>query len=236
MYCLGVFHSKRDASSDEGQPKAGGSNAVAPSNMSQLTQGWAPIPADDGISAGAFSQQDAHFRCPVCQRKQNLDLDSLTVDSTLATFVKLRNSLTRRNALTDYTEASSSSGVATPQQSLSVQSDNDSLCSKPGGSPMNASPSTQSEETLLQISSEALPEALLPPQDLKWRGKLSIVLDIDGTLIASFPPRRAPKLPSHMRTHVVGAGSSLNPQGSFTTLRNGRDVRFGWQVHKGLVR
>jgi hypothetical protein len=172
----------------------------------------------------------------VCQRKQSLDLDSLTVDATLATFVKPRKPLTRHNAVTDSMEASSSSGVATPQQTLSVQSDDDSLWSKPRAlsplaSPMNASPSTQSEETVLQASSKMLPllaEALLPPQDLKWCGKLSIVLDIDGTLIASFPPRRAPKLPSHMRTHVVGAGSSLNPQGVFAPLCRGSDIRSAW--------
>jgi carboxy-terminal domain RNA polymerase II polypeptide A small phosphatase len=219
MYCLGVFHSKRDASPG-GHPKSA-SMGVAPSSMSQLMQGWSPVAAGDGISAGSLVHQQAHFGCPVCQRKQNLDFDSLTVDSTLAAFVKTRSPLARRT-LPEYLEATCSSGAVTVQQTLSAQSDDDSLRSEAVPiSPKLKSASTQSEETAVQTpatSSDVLQswtEALLPPQHPRWRSKLSIVLDVDGTLIASFPPRRAPKLPQHMRTHVVGTGSSLNPQGVY---------------------
>ncbi len=44
------------------------------------------------------------------------------------------------------------------------------------------------------------------------QGKLCVLLDLDGTLVSSFTPKRAPRLPSYIRTHIVGMGSKLNPQ------------------------
>jgi hypothetical protein len=38
------------------------------------------------------------------------------------------------------------------------------------------------------------------------------MLDLDGTLVSSFTPKRAPRLPSYIHTHTVGQGSKLNPQ------------------------
>jgi hypothetical protein len=38
------------------------------------------------------------------------------------------------------------------------------------------------------------------------------MLDLDGTLVSSFTPKRAPRLPAYVRTHIVGVGSKLNPQ------------------------
>lgn len=48
-----------------------------------------------------------------------------------------------------------------------------------------------------------------------------MLLDLDGTLVASFTPRRAPRLPGSMKTHLVGVGSSLNPGGVFVVERPG---------------
>ena len=48
-----------------------------------------------------------------------------------------------------------------------------------------------------------------------------MLLDLDGTLVSSFTPRRAPRLPSYVKTHVVGIGSKLNPQGVFVVERPG---------------
>lgn len=42
-----------------------------------------------------------------------------------------------------------------------------------------------------------------------------------GTLISSFTPKRAPRLPPGMRSHLVGVGSSLNPAGVFVVERPG---------------
>ena len=51
------------------------------------------------------------------------------------------------------------------------------------------------------------------------QGKLTVVLDLDGTLVSSFTPRRAPHLPPGMHTYLVGKGSQLNPNGVFVVER-----------------
>lgn len=48
-----------------------------------------------------------------------------------------------------------------------------------------------------------------------------MLLDLDGTLVSSFTPRRAPPLPRSMVTHLVGQGSALNPGGVFVVERPG---------------
>jgi ABC-type thiamin/hydroxymethylpyrimidine transport system permease subunit len=53
------------------------------------------------------------------------------------------------------------------------------------------------------------------------QGKLCVLLDLDGTLVSSFTPKRAPRLPAYVKTHVVGVGSKLNPQGVFVVQRPG---------------
>ncbi len=53
------------------------------------------------------------------------------------------------------------------------------------------------------------------------QGKLTVLLDLDGTLVSSYTPRRAPKLPPTMVAHLVGKGSSLNPLGVFVVERPG---------------
>jgi hypothetical protein len=70
-------------------------------------------------------------------------------------------------------------------------------------------------------SSSLLSNTLLPRQLPQHQGKMTILLDLDGTLVSSFTPRRAPKLPASMRTHIVGRGSQLNPGGVFVVERPG---------------
>lgn len=48
-----------------------------------------------------------------------------------------------------------------------------------------------------------------------------MVLDLDGTLISSFTPRRAPRLPPGVTSYTVGRGGQLNPQGVFVVERPG---------------
>jgi RNA polymerase II subunit A small phosphatase-like protein len=62
---------------------------------------------------------------------------------------------------------------------------------------------------------------IIPPQAPHHRGKLTVLLDLDGTLVASFTPRRAPRLPSSIKSHMVGQGSKLNPAGVFVVERPG---------------
>lgn len=53
------------------------------------------------------------------------------------------------------------------------------------------------------------------------QGRLTVVLDLDGTLISSFTPRRAPRLPPGATSYIVGKGGRLNPQGVFVVERPG---------------
>ncbi|KAK9814688.1 hypothetical protein WJX72_009831 [[Myrmecia] bisecta] len=54
---------------------------------------------------------------------------------------------------------------------------------------------------------------LLPPQTPDKQGKMTCVLDLDGTLTASFTPARAPRLPAGTASWLVGRGSTINPGG-----------------------
>ncbi|WIA08413.1 hypothetical protein OEZ85_007851 [Tetradesmus obliquus] len=62
---------------------------------------------------------------------------------------------------------------------------------------------------------------LLPRPLPHHAGRLTVLLDLDGTLVSSFTPRRAPRLPPAMKSHLVGVGSSLNPGGVFVVERPG---------------
>ncbi|MEW5308855.1 MAG: hypothetical protein WDW38_000783 [Sanguina aurantia] len=62
---------------------------------------------------------------------------------------------------------------------------------------------------------------IIPPPMPHFKGKLTVLLDLDGTLVSSFTPKRAPRLPASIRTHVVGVGSKLNPAGVFVVERPG---------------
>lgn len=58
-------------------------------------------------------------------------------------------------------------------------------------------------------------------QAREHRGRLTVVLDLDGTLVSSFTPRRAPALPPGSTSYVVGRGGRLNPGGVFVVERPG---------------
>ena len=53
----------------------------------------------------------------------------------------------------------------------------------------------------------------------EMKGRLTVVLDLDGTLISSFTPRRAPSLPPGVKSYVVGRGAKLNPMGVLVVER-----------------
>ena len=257
MYCLRVLQQSRGAAHEgssagsaasdaagvqaqEAGPQAHGSSTtgsdsacsntvpVATAQMAQLTQGWAP--ASD-------LAQVSQFACPVCQRKQPLDLDNLTVDHTLAALVQQQdsgsastNTLSAAPGGHHSMDASTTTAVSTASTPSTPRSEANSATAgmqlaadteaapvipPPLGRPAELSVSSaSSEHSSAEIAPlPDVPTALLPPPAPEHEGKLHIVLDIDGTLIASFPPRRAPQLPPHVRTHLVAKGSSLNPQG-----------------------
>lgn len=53
------------------------------------------------------------------------------------------------------------------------------------------------------------------------QGRLTVVLDLDGTLVSSFTPARAPRLPAGMESYIVGRGARINPNGVFVVERPG---------------
>lgn len=53
------------------------------------------------------------------------------------------------------------------------------------------------------------------------QGHLTVVLDLDGTLVSSYTPARAPRLPPGMNTYIVGKGARMNPNGVFVVERPG---------------
>jgi 2,3-diketo-5-methylthio-1-phosphopentane phosphatase len=59
----------------------------------------------------------------------------------------------------------------------------------------------------------------LPPQIEGMKGRLTVVLDLDGTLISSFTPRRAPSLAPGSTSYVCGRGAKLNPNGVLVVER-----------------
>ena len=56
-------------------------------------------------------------------------------------------------------------------------------------------------------------------QSEAMKGRMTVVLDLDGTLISSFTPRRAPSLPPGSTSYVVGKGAKLNPLGVLVVER-----------------
>ena len=64
-------------------------------------------------------------------------------------------------------------------------------------------------------------QPLLPPQRPEFKGRLTVCLDLDGTLVTTFTPKRAPSLPPTMTTYIVGRGGKLNPGGVFVVERPG---------------
>jgi len=70
------------------------------------------------------------------------------------------------------------------------------------------------------IQVEEVP-ALLPPPRPEFKNRLTLCLDLDGTLVTTVNPRRAPALPEGMVTYTVGKGGKLNPGGIFVIERPG---------------
>lgn len=62
---------------------------------------------------------------------------------------------------------------------------------------------------------------LLPPQRPEHRGRLVVCLDLDGTLVTTFSPKRAPLLAPGAISYLVGRGSALNPGGVVVAERPG---------------
>lgn len=73
-----------------------------------------------------------------------------------------------------------------------------------------------------QVDRLGAEQALLPEQRPEHRGKLTVVLDLDGTLVSTYTVKRAPAVPrGYLRAYVVGKGGPLNTDGVFVVERPG---------------
>ncbi|KAJ9513226.1 hypothetical protein QJQ45_029513 [Haematococcus lacustris] len=165
------------------------------------------------------------YPCPVCRKPQILDIDTLQVDTYLEQFI---------NNLKAISSVSVSSGIP-KAVAASAQAGHTAQCcgSSTVLSPVQPQQQQQQQEHLklqltaghassVQVPRSSLePWGVIPPQAAVHRGKMTVLLDLDGTLVSSFTPKRAPRLPAYIKTHVVGLGSKLNPQGVFVVERPG---------------
>jgi carboxy-terminal domain RNA polymerase II polypeptide A small phosphatase len=219
MYCLGKLQDAVNSGPPDATDKgaavaqdAANTADVAPAKMALLHQGWAPSAA--GARSAIDGDTSSRFQCPVCRKLQTLDLDTLNVDENLHAFVS--QLAERRSGEPSRSLTSSRTPSVTPSPPTGMAPLVTNVAAARGAVTDAAAPCVAAKAaaaTAAAPTSSAV-SLLLQPQSPRRRGKLTIVLDLDGTLIASFPPRRAPALPPSMHSHLVGQGSSLNPQGA----------------------
>ncbi|KAG2452881.1 hypothetical protein HYH02_002225 [Chlamydomonas schloesseri] len=209
------------------------------------------------------------YGCPVCRKPQLLDVDSLSVDPFLSTFIESLKVLSVRGGVADAAIAlAASAASATTTVTLSsveaatvatanavaalqlqlmssaaaTQQQQPVISPSPAHCQSSCSAHCQQQhqhqvsaaEPLCVLTPPTLSRApsppaqpprptwgIIPQQRPEHAGKLCVLLDLDGTLVSSYTPRRAPRLPTYVRTHVVGTGSKLNPAGVFVVERPG---------------
>ena len=143
----------------------------------------------------------ATFSCPCCRKQELLDLDRLHVDQHLEEYLKELEQSLPEGVSCDILHRI---GVDSMVLFVSV-----------GG---NAG---HNDAGPLVCREEHVVEYVLPPQKSIYAGKLSVCLDLDGTLVTTFTPRRAPSLPDTAVSYIVGQGGKLNPGGVFVVERPG---------------
>jgi RNA polymerase II subunit A small phosphatase-like protein len=206
----------------------GGPNATIATTNNDSSSSESPLKEEDTITTAKEQQQYtssprtvvATYACPCCRKEQILDLDRLEVDPHLDAYIKSKQSQKRQIALST---TNSSETTITTAKHVMEQKRTSSFTSIFGffsSSSSIASLATINEEELPpspSISSYLLP----PPGDDHYPGKLTLCLDLDGTLISAFSPKKAPMLPAGAISYIVGRGSKLNPGGIFIVERPG---------------
>lgn len=181
------------------------------------------------------------FDCPVCRKAHILDLDALQVDHNLSAYIdelQQRSTQPPTTVVVEQTPTAAHLVIRSePSAPIPIPA---AACAAPRPpSPVSmladaepaptslAKPPFVEEGALLGPDSHCSPmdtdgqPPLLPPQAPAYKGKLTVVLDLDGTLISSYTPRRAPALAPGSVGYVVGRGGRLNPQGVFVVERPG---------------
>lgn len=170
----------------------------------------------------------ATYACPCCRKEQILDLDRLEVDPHLDAYIKIKQSQKKREIALLSTNSSSSSSSSSKTTTTATKQVIEQKRSSSFTSIFGFFSSSSSTASLTTINEEELPPSpsttsslLPPPGEDHYPGKLTLCLDLDGTLISAFSPKKAPMLPAGAISYIVGRGSKLNPGGVFIVERPG---------------
>jgi RNA polymerase II subunit A small phosphatase-like protein len=219
-HCSGHQQSDMAADDDSSSNRDSSDNLARSSTGSNSSKGLVALEKLVSADASGNSSASDYYNCPVCRQPQVLKIDNLQVDPHLSRFVEeLRLRLGTNGSSSSSVESitmpgsTSSSSTATPSAKLSRSSSVGTTSTELGVAPVV---SAAVEEQPAEVN-----KYLLPRQLAHHAGRMTVLLDLDGTLVSSFTPRRAPRLPASMKTHLVGVGSSLNPSGVFVVERPG---------------
>uniref|UniRef100_A0A7S1X6P0 Protein-serine/threonine phosphatase n=1 Tax=Tetraselmis chuii TaxID=63592 RepID=A0A7S1X6P0_9CHLO len=194
----------------------------------------APVPPEEGAATSSpskepsLSEQLMHYAssefestrlydCPCCRRTQFLDLNTLQVDTTLNTFVK------------ELSKTQSEEAAVFPHHKTNLNVDAPPFVpgasTQPTGRALVRLPSEPSFPPLVSPDGDeprgGERKLLLPPMDLAAGHKLTVVLDMDGSLLSSYAAQRQPLLHPGLATFVTGKGGKLNPGGVLVVERPG---------------
>jgi Dullard-like phosphatase family protein len=203
-HCSAGAQAAATAAADADEPaKAGGGDGAkaagaAPGSPASVLRPatWDSSDDDEGATVATFG-------CPCCRKDQLLDLDRLQVDPHLAAFLQgLQRTSGGGGGATTTTTTTTTSTPASQRAPEALH-----LVLQPPAKAAVEPPA---------------PEApLLPPQRPEHAGRLCVCLDLDGTLVTTFTPKRAPSLPPSAVSYVVGRGGRLNPGGVCVVERPG---------------
>ena len=176
------------------------------------------------------------YECPCCRRVQFLHIAQLEVDPHLSKFV---TDLNLGNNGTSSQETASLNVDAkpfvpgelikkaeAPSQTTDIEMPqapklDDSITASAKENPESAAAAAQVNLAVELPSAAAVEKPLLPPLDLRAGHKMTVVLDMDGTLLSSYSAKRRPRLPTSLKTFVTGKGGKLNPGGVLVVERPG---------------
>lgn len=192
----------------------------------------------EGEASDDESVTVATFACPCCRKDQLMDLDHLIVDPHLDAYVqRLAASYcpSPRSEQMQVDACTTHSGTAAMEISQQQHREGKYAPSSPFPEPsllvkvVEGSGEKEKEESRahapLEVAVKAEAELdefpLLPPLAPHYQGRLTVCLDLDGTLVTTFTPKRAPSLPPSAVSYIVGKGGRLNPGGVFVVERPG---------------
>lgn len=189
----------------------------------------------EGEASDDESVTVATFACPCCRKDQLMDLDHLVVDPHLDAYVRrlAESSISPREEKMQVDAIIAQSATAAVEISQHQHRKGEYTPSSPFSEPSllvkaveitvekekDQSKAAMAEGMAGEAESGEVP--LLPPLAPHYQGRLTVCLDLDGTLVTTFTPKRAPSLPPSAVSYIVGKGGRLNPGGVFVVERPG---------------